>query len=106
LLASTQGLPVGVIFENDKMVIVNLNVCDTDGEKLTDLEDVLVWNMIPNVDLDDINVHSIIQNNVSIDELTNDMFRAVPLSQVTDGLRVGWNESLIYRYDGDRAIEA
>jgi multidrug efflux pump subunit AcrB len=106
LLASTQGLPVGVIFENDKMLIVNLNVCDTDGEKLTDLEDVLVWNMIPNVDLDDINVHSIIQNNVSIDELTNDMFRAVPLSQVTDGLRVGWNESLIYRYDGDRAIEA
>ncbi|MDR0368822.1 MAG: efflux RND transporter permease subunit [Bacteroidales bacterium] len=106
LQASTQGLPVGMIFENGKSRIIHLKICDNNGERLTDLNDIPVWSMFPNIIFDDISLPEIMQGNVSVDELTNDIFRAVPLSGATQGLQLGWDESLIYRFNGDRAIEA
>lgn len=106
LQASTQGLPAGMIYDNDKRLIIYLKVRDNDGRPLTDLENIPVWSMIPNLALDDLSIGGIMQGNITVDELTNDMFRAVPLSQATDGFKINWDESVVYRYGGQRAIEA
>lgn len=105
LQASTQGLPAGLLYDADKRLVVYLNIKNNDGNRITDLEDVPVWSMVPNIAMDDIDLQSIMQGTISADELTNDIFRAVPLSQATNGLQVGWDESVIYRYGGQRAIE-
>ncbi len=105
LQASTQGLPVGMVFENDKRLLINLKVCDNNEEKIKNLEDIPVWSMIPNIVLDDISLPGLLQGNISADELTDDVFRAVPLSQATEGIKIEWEESVIFRYFGDRAIE-
>lgn len=104
LQASTQGMPVGVIHENDKMVIINLKINDSKEEKITGLSEVPVWSTIPNPTFDDISLPTIMQGGLSMDDIVDNMFRTTPLSQVVDDLRVEWNESVIYRYNGDRAI--
>ena len=106
LQASTQGLPAGMIYDAGKRLIVYLKVSDNEGDRMSDLEDIPVWSMVPNVVLDDINLSGLMQGNLTVDDLANDVFRAVPLSQVTDELTIGWEESVIYRYGGQRAIEA
>lgn len=43
LLASAEGLPVGLIYENDKSVIINLKVQNSDDSRITDQNDIPVW---------------------------------------------------------------
>ncbi|MEA4918574.1 efflux RND transporter permease subunit [Proteiniphilum sp.] len=105
LQASTQGLPAGLLYDADKRLIIYLKVRDNEGKSMTDLEDIPVWSMIPNIAIDDINLGGLLQGNFSMDELTDDIFRAVPLSQASNGFRIGWEEAHIYRYGGQRAIE-
>ena len=105
LQASTQGLPAGMIYDADKRLIIYLQVRDNDGNPMTDLADIPVWSMIPNIVFDDINLAGVMQGNISADDLTNDIFRAIPLSQATHGLQTGWEEAFIYRHGGQRAIE-
>jgi multidrug efflux pump subunit AcrB len=106
LQASTQGLPVGMVYDDDKRLIIYLKVIDNDGKQMTGLEDIPVWGMIPNVVPDDINIVELAQGNISTDELTDDLFRSVPLGQVTDSIRIGWEEPVIYRNGCQRAILA
>ena len=40
LLASAEGLPVGLIYENDKSVIINLKVQNSDDSRITDQNDI------------------------------------------------------------------
>ena len=105
LQAATDGLPIGIMYEGDKRVIINLKVRDNNYARLTDMEDVPVWSMMPNIVIDDINMAHLSQGTLTTDEITEDMFRTVPLSQVSDGLDLRWEESAICRYDGQRAIE-
>ncbi|SFK32288.1 efflux RND transporter permease subunit [Proteiniphilum acetatigenes] len=105
LQASTQGLPAGLLYDADKQLVIYLKICDNDGSRVSDLQDIPVWSMLPNIAVDDINFPGLVQGNFSADELMDDMFSTVPLSQAIDGLQVGWEEPLIYRYGGQRAIE-
>ena len=108
LRASTQGVPAGLIYDADKRLIVYLKVLDNDGNPMTNLNDIPVWSMLPNIAFDDIriNLADAMQGNISTDELTNDIFRTVPLSRITNSLQFGWEEAVIYRYGGQRAIKA
>lgn len=106
LQASSQGLPAGLIYDGEERLIVYLQIRDYDGNKITDLEDIPVWSMVPNVALDNIDLQEIMQGIASTDKLADDIFRAVPLSQATTGLQVAWEESEIHRDGGQRAIEA
>ncbi len=105
LQASTQGLPAGLLYDDGKRLVVYLKIHDNDGKQISDLQDIPVWSTLPNIAVDDINLPGLLQGNFSVDELMDDMFTTTPLSQATDGFQIGWEEPLIYRYGGQRAIE-
>jgi len=104
--AASQGLPAGLIYDDDKRLIVYLKVCDHHGNQMAGMEDIPVWSTVPYIVPDDISLAGLVQGNISVDELTNGIFRSVPLGQVADSLQIVWEEPVIYRNGCQRAIMA
>jgi multidrug efflux pump subunit AcrB len=105
LKAATGGLPLGVIYENDKSLLINLKVTNSDGSGIMDLNDIPVWSPIPNIAVEDSEIARVIQGTKSVSDITGDLFRSVPLSQMTDAFDMAWEETDVSRYNGQRAIE-
>ncbi|MDR2011293.1 MAG: efflux RND transporter permease subunit [Bacteroidales bacterium] len=106
LMASTDGLPIGMFYDDDAMLYVNMKVRNSDGSRITRLDDIPVWSMIPNVKINEYEIAQLMTGGKDINETIDEMFRTVPLSHVTDGLQLENQESVIHRYNGQRAIKA
>lgn len=105
LLAATDGMPVGVLNDQDRMVIVNLQVRNADGSRISDLRDIPVWSMM-NIRMTDEELQSALVSGKGMSTLQDRMFRSVPLGNVTRDIHLDWEEPVVYRYNGRRAIEA
>ncbi|MBR6989496.1 MAG: efflux RND transporter permease subunit [Bacteroidaceae bacterium] len=103
LLAATDGMTCGVLNEGDKQILINLKMQNEDGTKITDLTDIPVWSTI-NLNLNADDLSGIMMGNTK--DLQKKLFRSTPLSNVTDGVNLQFEEPFIYRYNGQRAIEA
>lgn len=104
LQAATEGLTMGVIPDQDKMLMVNLNVRNADGSRIADLENVPVWTT-PNVRIDNGAVTEAMTGG-GLSGITDRMFRTVPLGSVADVVKLDWEEPLVRRLNGQRVIEA
>ena len=105
LCAATDGLPIGVVNDNDDMVVVNLMVRNQDGTKITDLRDIPVWSML-NLNLSQDELTGLFSGATKIDELQNKLFRSTTLSNITNDIMLRFDEDFVYRVNGQRTIEA
>ena len=105
LMASGDGMPVGVINDQDRMVMINLQVRNADGSKITNVEEIPVWSMM-NVHLTNDDLQNALSGGNAMTELQDKMFRATPLNNVVKDVNLTWDEDLIYRLNGRRVIEA
>lgn len=105
LLAATDGMPVGVLNDQERMVMLNLQIRNEDGSRIKKLNDIPVWSMM-NVHLSNEELESALFGGKAMSELQDKVFRAVPLGNVVDGLRLDWDEDLVLRLNGQRVIEA
>lgn len=105
LMAATDGMPVGVLNDQDHTILVNMMVRNPDGSKLEDLSDIPVWSTL-NMRLTDEDIQGVLNGSRDAESVQNEMFKSVPLSSVIRGLRLDWEENLLLRVNGQRAIEA
>ena len=105
LLAATDGMPIGVINDQERMTTINLQVRNADGSRITDLNNIPVWSMM-NMHLSNEELQSALAGGEGMSSLQDKMFRSTPLSNVVDELHLDWNEDLIFRLNGRRIIEA
>ena len=105
LMAATDGMPVGVLNDQDKMVIINLMVRNEDGTRIQNLSDIPVWSMM-NLRMTEEDLEGAMAGGKKMANLQDQMFRSTPLSNVTRNLRMDWDEEVIQRLNGQRAIEA
>lgn len=105
LLAATDGMPVGVIHDQEHMVTLNLQVRNADGSRISDLENIPVWSML-NLHLSNDELTNALSGGHAMSDLQDKMFRAVPLSNVAQNVRMNWDEDVVLRLNGRRAIEA
>lgn len=105
LLAATDGMPVGVINDKDKAMLINLHVRNADGSAIKRLNDIPAWSTL-NVRLsqEDASQAAAAISGKSFD--AGRLFRSTPLSAVSDSIRLGWEEPLVVRLNGQRTIEA
>ncbi|MDE5750927.1 MAG: efflux RND transporter permease subunit, partial [Duncaniella sp.] len=104
LQAATDGMTVGVIPDQDKMLLVNLRVRNADGSRIADPADIPVWSM-SNVRLDQGAVTQALSGG-DPSALTDKMFHAVPLGRVSPSMRLVGEEQKVLRLNGCRVIEA
>lgn len=105
LLAATDGMPVGVLTDRDQMVPINLVVRNADGSRITDLNDVPVWSTL-NLRMTDDDIQGVMTGSKNMNDIQDNLFRSVPLGNVTNDIRLDWEENFVYRINGQRAIEA
>ena len=98
-------MPVGVINDQDKTVVVNMLVRNEDGSRIGDLNDIPVWSMM-NLHLSNDELNSAIAGGKGMSELQDKIFRSTPLSRVTEGITMKWDEDAVMRLNGQRVIEA
>ena len=105
LLAATDGLPVGVLNDQDRTVLIHLLVRNADGSRITNLNDIPVWSTL-NLRMNDDALKGVLTGSTKTDELQDQLFRSVPLGNVARQIRLDWEDNYIYRLNGQRAIEA
>ena len=105
LLAATDGLPMGVIKDRDKSVVVQMQIRNDDGSRIANFDDIPVWGTL-NLNLDQEDFAGLLTGTKSIDDIQNKLYRSTPLSTVAGGLSMEWENDFIYRKNGQRTIEA
>jgi multidrug efflux pump subunit AcrB len=105
LQAATDGMTVGVLNDQDRMVMINLQVRNEDGSRITRVGDIPVWSTM-NVHLTNEELQSALAGGKGMSELQDKVFRATPLSNVAKDVRLAWDEDVVLRNNGQRVIEA
>ncbi len=104
LMAASDGMTVGVLNDQEKMVMINLQVRNSDGSRITNIEEIPVWSMM-NVHLSNDDLNNALSGGKAMTDLQDKMFKSTPLSNVVKDVNLEWNEDLIYRVNSRRAIE-
>ena len=105
LMAATDGMTVGVVNDQDLNTLVNLQVRNADGSRISDLRNIPVWSTL-NLHFSNEALQGVVMGGKNVEVLQDELFRSVPLSNVTGGLRLSWDENAVLRVNGQRAIEA
>ena len=105
LMAATDGMMVGALVDQDRTTLVNLQVRQPDGSRIEDLRNIPVWSTL-NLHLSNEALQSVVTGGKQVEALQDELFRSVPLSNVTNDLRLSWDENAVFRVNGQRAIEA
>lgn len=105
LMAATDGKPIGIINDQERIIAINLMIRNEDGSKIKNLSDIPVWSMM-NVRMDDNEVQGVLNGGKTMTELQDQMFRATPLSNITQKIRLDSEETMVTRLNGRRVIEA
>lgn len=104
LLAATDGMPVGTMTDGDKMMVAYLKVRQSDGSKISDLNDIPVWSML-NIHLDESGLESTATNG-NLGAVADKALHSIPLSSVAHNVSLRWEENTVHRLNGQRVIEA
>lgn len=105
LLAATEGMPIGILNDQEHAIALNLQIRNADGSRISNWENIPVWSTM-NLHLSNEDLTNAMSSGHIMNNLQDKMFRAVPLSNVTHGVRMNWNEDMVLRMNGQRAIEA
>lgn len=104
LMAATDGYTVGVISDKENLVPINIVVRDYNGEKLSDLSNIPVWTMMK-VNLSEKDLEGLMTGVSSKEDIQKKMFTTTTLANCVDSITTILDESLIYRYNGMRAMQ-
>ncbi|MBW6537332.1 MAG: efflux RND transporter permease subunit [Mariniphaga sp.] len=106
ILAATEGLPIGEYFEGQTRIGIVMKLRNNDGSRIENLEDIPVWSMMPNLSgVNETTVQELLYGVKTIEELTKELVSPVPLSAVTLGIDLDWQEQVVRRVNGQRAIQ-
>ena len=105
LLAATDGLPVGIISDQDKSIIVQMQVRNEDGSKIKNISTIPVWSTL-NLHITPDDVKNLLRGISSVEEVESHLTNSIPLSTVNNGILFEWEEDYIFRKNGQRTIEA
>ena len=104
LMSYTDGIPVGTFY--DGIHPENIYVkCHTDkGEEVENLDRVNVFGMMPNVGnvFNRSTVHKLMSGRLDKDDVIRQVTSTTPLSQVSKGIDIRWEEPVVVRYNGQR----
>lgn len=107
LLSATGGIPASAYYDGSHRQTIYLKSVDSKGNAIESLDNAQMFSMLPslgflNKDL----MQGLITGVYSEEDILEEALRTIPLSQVTDGISLGWEDPLVIRYDGQRAMRA
>jgi len=106
-ISATDGLPVGAYYEGTHALPLYLKSVDHRRENVGMLNNIPVWSMLPSVSgLNGDVLKGLLTGTVKSEDLLQDAIGSIPLSQATRGIDVCWEDPVVRRYNGQRAMKA
>ena len=101
MLAATDGVPVGTLYDGNISQNVYLK-----STGYTELEDVNVWGLMPNINsvMNEENWRGVMAGSKSKEDMITNLTYAMPIQSVADSLVYEWSDPVVYRYNAQRAI--
>ncbi|MBP5611864.1 MAG: efflux RND transporter permease subunit, partial [Bacteroidales bacterium] len=107
LLSATEGIPTGTFYNGRNRQTIYLQSVDEDGRPLSDLENASVFGMLPPLqNLTKEVVTGLLTGRLKEEDLLAGVLRTIPLSQVSNGISFTWQDPIVIRYNGERAMRA
>ena len=107
VLASTSGIPVGKIYRGNKSEDLMVKCVDKDGKNIETLANAPVFSLLPSLNnIDKDYLKGIILGYVKEEDIISDILSTVPLQQSMNGISIKWEDPLVIRYNGQRAMRA
>lgn len=107
LLSGTGGIPASVFYDNTHRQTIYLKCVDSRGNPIESLENTTVFSMMPSLSVFNKEMLRGVATGIWTEEdVLDELMRTVPLSQVTDGIKFVWEDPLVIRYNGQRAMRA
>lgn len=108
VLAASEGIPCGTITEGEDRLTVYIRSTGPDGMPVEDISDAPVWSMTPSLGGTDMTetLQAIQAGIITQEDIIGAIVSPVPLSAVSDGIRLEWEDYSICRRNGQRAIKA
>lgn len=107
MLSATDGMPVGEYYEGVHSLPLYMKSVDSKGEKVEALDNIPVWSILPSVSsLNSETLRGLMMGTVSGEDLLKETVGSTPLNQATKGVSLKWEDPVVRRYDGQRAMRA
>ncbi len=107
LLSLTDGLPIGNFYEGRRAIPIILRQIEWDGTPIKDLETAPAFPMTPaTTGLDLGLIADLMAGVIEPADILRGTLGAVPMRQAIDNIVVDWEEPVVRRYNGQRAMRA
>lgn len=107
VLSATGGIPVTTFYNGQHKQTIYLKCVDANGNPVESLENTPVFSMLPPLgQLDKQTIQGLITGSISEEDLLESVLRTIPLSQATNGIKLRWEDPVVVRYNGQRAMRA
>ena len=107
MLSATDGMPVGAYYEGERVLSLYMKSVDSKGEKVEALDNIPVWSILPSMaSLNAETLRGLLQGTVTGEELLKETVGSTPLNQATRGVSLKWEDPVVRRYNGQRAMRA
>jgi multidrug efflux pump subunit AcrB len=107
LMTSTDGIPTGTFYEGIESKTIYVNYTDETGQPIESLENTPVFSIMPTQPrIDKETIRGLMTGMISEEDILSAALQTVPLSQATNGLKLEWEEPVVIRRNGERAMRA
>lgn len=107
LLSATGGIPASVFYDSNHRQTIYLKSVDGEGNPIEYLDNAQIFSMLPSLSFIDKDLlQGVFTGAYSSEDILEEALRTVPLSQVTEGVKLVWEDPLVIRYNGQRAMRA
>ena len=106
-LSAAGGIPVSQFYDGSRSQTIFLKTVDKDGNPVETLNNIPVFSMIPTLNgLNRQTIQDLMTGAISEEELLQSILSTVPLSQASAGIKIVWEDPLVIRHNGQRAMRA
>ena len=105
IMSATDGIPTGVFYDGIESKTITVKCVDRDGNPIESLEHTPVFGMIPSLTgIDRQALQGLMTGAVTEEEILASVLQTVPLSQASNGVHIDWEEPVVIRSNGERAM--
>ncbi len=107
LLASTDGVPVETLYDGTTRETIVVKCVDKDGKPIESLETAPIFSMLPSLSsIDKDMLRGLMTGAVSEQDVISQLLNTKPLSQAIEGIDIKWEDPVVIRHNGQRAMRA
>lgn len=107
MLSATDGMPVGSYYEGTHSLPIFMKSVNNKGEKVETLNNIPVWSMVPAISgLNAETLKGLLTGLVKPEDILSEAIGSTPLNQATRGIDIRWEDPVVRRYNGQRAMKA